>query len=105
MQTTRHQDILLTRFQRHCRVCILTPFGCSRCRLDGQHTGWFQERYQSAGMVYDLSLRGTRVAVQGVMLQKGLATVPLQFPKQIVPAKLPATTGCWVKGQICGLMG
>lgn len=101
MEQTPHRSSVLNRFLRHLQVRISSPFvyALSRC----QPLRWLKRPSIDLGLVYDLSIRGTRVSTEAEIRPGDEVTLSLRLPKQIKPADIAVATVRWKKDRFFGL--
>lgn len=88
-------------FREHARLRIPVPFTCSIARKGISR--WFAKDSLGHGVVYDVSMKGARVASEAPIKPGDQVMVTLKLPKQLAPLAVERATVRWAKEQTFGL--
>lgn len=91
----------LINFRAHARLRIPVPFTCSISQKGVSR--WFRKDSPGFGVVYDVSMKGARVASEAPIKPGDQVMVTLQLPKQLEPLAVERATVRWAKDQTYGL--
>ena len=90
MKQTSQQSSVLNRFRQHPRVRISAPF--VRALSHYRTRRWLRRPSIDLGVVYDLSIHGSRVSTQAEIRSGDEVTLSLRLPKQIESTNITVAT-------------